>query len=241
MGGLVRSLLVGHPRQPAGPIIATVAEYDGRPAVRVSATQLGAEFSASQARKVVDGWCAFFATGPSPIASLEFTSRTPKRLFASLRGQTQLKALGVKWGDYEDLSALAGMHELNDLWLGGASSLRGVGPLAGLQQLRCLGIESLRHVKDLSPLASLTRLQDLEIGGDWMSARIAHVDSISFLRQLPDLERLVLHTIIADDLDYSPLLALTKLREIRVKRARGMKPSHDQLAALIPALEPIAT
>lgn len=70
-----------------------------------------------------------------------------------------------------------------------------------------------------------------------MSSRTAHVESIEFLRHLADLNRLVLHTIAVDDHDYSPLLALPHLTEIRVARARGMRPSHDDLAAAIPALK----
>jgi hypothetical protein len=150
--------------------------------------------------------------------------------------QVQLTALGVKWGDYEGLDALGGMHELTMLWLGGASSVRTLEPLAKLSQLRELGIESLRHVHDLSPLASLLQLRDLEVGGNWMSPRIAHADSIGFLRHLRKLQRLVLQTITVDDLDYSPLLSLNGLDEVRVMATRGMRPTHDELCAAIPAL-----
>jgi hypothetical protein len=114
-------------------MITTVGEYDGSPTVRISGTQLGTEYSANQARKIVDAWCEFFAAGPTPVLELAFTSRTPKRLFASLRGQRQLIALAVKWGDYDDLSPIAGMPDLCELWLGGASSVRTLTPHAELQ------------------------------------------------------------------------------------------------------------
>jgi hypothetical protein len=216
-----------------------VDEYDGEPVVRVSATQLGTRYSAYRARTIVDQWCEFFASGPTPITDLAFTTRTPKRLFASLRGQTQLRCLRVKWGDYDDLSPLTGMHALTELWLGGASNVPTLAPLAQMPQLRQLAVESLRHVHDLSPLGSLTQLRALEVGGNWVSPRIVHVDSIAFLRRLPDLESLVLHTMIVDDLDYSPLLSLGSLKDIRVMPARGMRPSHDELCAAIPALKPL--
>jgi hypothetical protein len=92
-------LRVRHPSQGFTTPITTVGEYDGSSVVRVSATQLGTKYSAHQARKIVDRWCEFFAGGPTAIADLAFTSRTPKRLFASLAGQTQLRSLGVKWSD----------------------------------------------------------------------------------------------------------------------------------------------
>ena len=229
-------LRVRHPSQGSATPITTVDEYDGSPVVRVSATQLGTRYSAYRASKIVDQWCEFFAGGPTAIVDLAFTSRTPKRLFASLAGQTQLRSLGVKWGDYDDLSPLTRMPELTELWLGGASSVPTLAPLAEMRQLRQLVIESLRRVHDLSPLASLPQLRSLEVGGDWISPRIVHVDSVAFLRNLPSLERLVLHTLIVDDLDYSPLLALGNLKEVRVMAARGMRPSHDALCAAIPAL-----
>lgn len=232
-------LLVRHPSQGTTTPITTVDQYDGGSVVRVAATQLGTRYSASQAKKIVDHWCEFFAGGPTPITDLAFTTRTPKRLFASLREQTQLRSLGVKWGDYDELSPLAGMHELAELWLGGASSIRTLAPLAEIPELRELAVESLRRVHDLSPLGSLARLRALEVGGDWMSPRIVHIDSLAFLRKLPSLENLVLHTMIVDDLDYSPLLSLGSLKEVRVRPAKGMRPSHDELCAAIPALEPL--
>lgn len=230
---------VRHPSQGSAPPLTRVDEYDGGSVVRVSATQLGTSYSAREARKIVDQWCQFFDSGPTPVTDLAFTTRTPKRLFESLRGQTQLRCLAVKWGDYDDLGPLTGMHELTDLWLGGASSVRTLTPLAEMPQLRELAIESLRHVHDLSPLGGLTQLRVLELGGDWMTPRFVHVDSIEFLRRLPDLERLVLHTMVIDDLDYSPLLGLSRLREARVMPTRGMRPSHDELCAALPALQPL--
>lgn len=148
-----------------------------------------------------------------------------------------MRSLRVKWGDYDDLSPLTRMHDLTELWLGGASNIPSLAPLAEMPQLRDLAVESLRHVHDLSPLGSLTKLRTLEVGGNWMSPRIVHVDSVAFLRSLPGLEHLVLHTMIVDDLDYSPVLSLGNLREARVMPARGMRPSHDELRAAIPALE----
>ena len=60
-----------------------------------------------------------------------------------------------------------------------------------------------------------------------MSPRIAHVDSVAFLRQMPQLRSLLLHTIIVDDLDYSPILELQNLEAVAVMKARGMRPAWD--------------
>lgn len=150
------------------------------------------------------------------------------------KGQPQLRRLFVKWGDYEDLSPLRSMSQLETLRLGGASSVRNLGPLAKSRALTGLELEGLRHAHDASPLASLTGLRQLELGGDWMSPRVAHIDSIAWLPSLSNLEHLLLHTLIVDDLDYARLLDLPKLRAVRVMAARGMHPSLEELKTRLP-------
>ena len=61
----------------------------------------------------------------------------------------------------------------------------------------------------------------------------AHVGSIRFLRHLTQLDELVLHTIIVDDLGYTPL-APPRLKSVRVMNARGMTPTLEQLEAALP-------
>lgn len=212
--------------------ITRVSEYNGQLAVCISATQLGAQFSTVEARKIVLEWMEFFASGPSPIKDLRFVSRTPKRLFESLAGQSQLHTLAVKWGDYDDLSALQPMEELSVLQLRGASNVRSIEALARLPRLEALLLESLRHAHDLSPLGKAKSITALDVGGDWMSLRRAHIDSVAFLRQMPQLRSLLLHTIIVDDLDYSPISGLPNLESVRVMKARGMSPSYEELTAL---------
>jgi len=216
------------------PVLTEVADYAGQEVVRVSCTQLGTNYTAARARRVVADWTDFFSCGPGAMRDLEFVTRTPKRLFASLQGQTQLRRLVIKWGDYEDLSAVSGLHELRVLTLRGASCVTSVRALADLVALEHLGIEGLSRAHDMTPLGSLVRLTALELGGNWMTPRIAHVDSIRFLRHLTQLEELLLHTIIVDDLDYTPVLALPRLKSVRVMNARGMTPTFEQLEAALP-------
>ncbi|GGB91424.1 hypothetical protein [Cellulomonas carbonis] len=217
------------------PPVTSVREYQGEPVIAVAATQLHARHTRTQATKIVDEWVEFFSAGPSPITELHFVTRTPKRLFAALAGQTQLLRLFVKWGDYADLSALSAMDQLEVLRLGGASSVRSVEPLADLDAtLTHLEIESLRDAHDLSPLGHLNNLVQLDLGGDWMSPRIAHIDSITWLPGLRRLEHLLLHTLIVDDLDYTPLLGLKRLKAVRVMQARGMRPSLTVLSDQLP-------
>lgn len=216
------------------PILTQVAEYSGQEAVKISCTQLGTSYSAGQGRQVVASWIEFFTAGPNPIRDLEFVSRTPNRLFEALATQTQLTRLAVKWGDYQDLTVLRDLAQLRELILRGASSVATVDPLGELTNLESLEMESLRKAHDMSALGRLTRLRNLELGGDWIAPRLAHVDSIAFLRYLTNLEDLLLHTLIVDDLDYTPLLALPRLRSVRVRKAQGMTPTHEHLKSVLP-------
>jgi hypothetical protein len=214
--------------------LTEVAEYQGESFVRVAATQLGTEYSAAAARRVVDDWVGFLSAGPSPIRELEFTTRTPRRLFEALAGQPQLRLLTVKWGDYSDLSPLTGLIELRHLALRGASGVHDLSPIGVLTYLESLAVEGFRQIPDLNPLASLQCLTSLELGGNWMTPRNAHVDSIEVLRQLPGLRRVHLHTLIVDDKNYSPLLALPNLTAVRFMKVRGMRPSFQELKARLP-------
>jgi hypothetical protein len=215
----------------ATPQVTRVSEYEGQVAIRICATQLGTRYTAAQAKRVVTEWEEFLSAGASPIRELEFATRRPKRLFDALHAQTQLRALNVKWGDYADLTALMGMTQLRTLRLRGASAVADVRPLASLVGVQYLQIEGLRRVRDLSPVGSMTGVTSLELGGNWMTPLVAHVDSFRFLREMPQLRTLLLHTIVSDDLDYSALLDLPNLNSLRVMEVRGMSPSIDVLKA----------
>lgn len=216
------------------PKLTRVSEYEGQAAVRIRATQLGTDYTDAQAKRVVTEWEEFFSSGPSPIRELEFVTRTPKRLFEALRSQTQIRSLTVKWGDYRDLTPLAGMTELRTLRLRGASAVEDLQPLADLLTVQDLQVEGLRRVRDLSPVGDMTGVTALELGGDWSTPRVAHAESFGFLRKMPQLRELLLHTIAADDLDYSAILDLPNLAAVRVMEVRGMRPSLAVLKAQTP-------
>lgn len=216
------------------PVIVSVADYDGEEEVRLRATQLGSDHTASAARRVVAEWVELFSAGPSPIRRLELTSRTPARLFAALSGQTQLESLAVKWGDYADLSPVSRMSSLQVLSLRGASKVTSVDALGGLVGLRSLTIEGFKEIVDPSPLGRLTALARLELGGNWTAPRDGHLPSIGFLGDLRGLTDLLLHTVVVDDRDYSPLLDLPALEKVRVMEVRGMSPSIEELRAALP-------
>ena len=126
------------------------------------------------------------------------------------------------------------MTRLRHLELRGASGVTDVSALATLDQLRVLALEGFRTIEDPVPLKGLSALSDLEIGGAWMTPRNAPISSISFLRDIPTLTKVVLHTLVVDDRDYSPLLDLPHLRSVRVMKVRGMRPEHEELRRRLP-------
>ncbi|MFD1722354.1 hypothetical protein [Amnibacterium endophyticum] len=211
-------------------------EYDGEPAVFVAATQLDA--SRPVASRIVQEWCEFFASGASAILDLEFVTRTPKRLFASLRGQSQLERLALKWGDYDDLAALAPMRRLLELDLGGASGVTDLQPLAGLASLRRLRLEGTKRVHDYSPLGSLAQLEQLTVSEGLGGPRL-HADTLGWVRGLRALRSLGFGVTV-DDLDYSAVLDLGHVEHISIAPVKGMHPSLVDLEWASPGMQAAA-
>ncbi len=207
-------------------------DYQGQQSIRVAATQ-NDHLTATQARKLVAEWMEFFTSGPQPFTSLEFVTRTPRRLFETLAHQSQLEYLEVKWGDYNDLAPIANMPRLHTLKFQGMPAVKSVAPLAAHPSLRTLELHGLRDAHDMSPLGTMTALRDLSLGGDFNSIRIAHIDSLDFLSGLPELERLFLGCLIVDSKDYTPMMGLPNLTDAWAMECRGMRPPIRELAAQV--------
>ena len=214
--------------------VVEVREYGGESSIILAATQLGSGYSDTRKRQIVNEWVEFFSSGPTPIRSLHFVTRTPKRLFDALSEQTQLKDLLVKWGDYDNLQVLSDMSELVTLRLRGASGVRDLQPLAALQTVETLQVEGLSGLVDASPVGEMRSVTNLELGGNWMTPRNVRITSVAFLAQRPQLQRLLLHTLIVDDLDYRPLMSLPNLQKVAVMTTRGMTPPIEELVDQLP-------
>ncbi len=125
------------------------------------------------------------------------------------------------------------MVELQQLALRGASGVHDLTPISVLTRLETLDVQGFRDIETLADSGNFStdeprtrrRLDD---------SQNAHVGSIAFLRHLPGLQRLLLHTLIVDDKDYSPLLALPNLNAVRFKKVRGMRPPFEELKARLP-------
>ena len=136
----------------------------------------------------------------SPISQLDF-----------LKNLTNLKRLHIRGsrepaGTFSDLSALAGLINLEDLYLylDGVSDLNG---LSGMSQLKSLVLTGNMEIADLSPLAGLTKLQSLEVplGGENVGVDLSPLAGLTDLRTLRTGSNVT---------DLTPLSGLTGLREL---------------------------
>ena len=136
----------------------------------------------------------------SPISQLDF-----------LKNLTNLKRLHIRGsrepaGTFSDLSALAGLTNLEDLYLylDGVSDLNG---LSGMSGLKSLVLTGNMEIADLSPLAGLTKLQSLEVplGGENVGVDLSPLAGLTDLRTLRTGSNVT---------DLTPLSGLTGLREL---------------------------
>ena len=152
---------------------------------------------------------------------------------------------GAAWGDVSDLSLLASMPNLKELWLcrqqiSDLSPLEGLpitrlvlcdnqiedlSPLSSLTSLNTLWLGG-NAPSDLTPLAGLTRLRDLNLDGVDDSGQLTPLDSLAPLTELP-LTRLSLGGRTVSDGDWSVLGALPLLEEVSL-----WAPPEEAVAAL---------
>jgi hypothetical protein len=211
--------------------ISQVEEYDGRESVTVAATQLESpNLTRSQARKILDKWLRFFGT-PSPIRHLELASRVPQELLDAVGAQTQLASLTVKWGPYSDLSPIAGLTELRQLRLGGASRVVDLSPLTALRSLTLLDLDGVTTVSDPSPLSRMTELESLAFGNAHLgSDALVKLEDIEWLGPLVGLRSVALVCVKLARPDLSPLLALPHLGHIALSLRREYRQQVREFA-----------
>ena len=160
-------------------------------------------------------------TDLSPLAGL--TELTALNLMGTgatdltpISGLTGLEELDLANPDLADLSPLAGLTGLKILYLDDgnmvSSAITELSPLAGLTDLEGLYIPAKSNYTDFSPLAGMVHLKELIMMGS-QSDGTNSIDSLDFLTNLKDLERLC---ISVRSCDLSPIAGLTSLKEIRM-------------------------
>ena len=124
---------------------------------------------------------------------------------------TELKLAdqGLTDADIQDLGQLKNLQVLS---LEDNPGITDLSPLAGLTDLEGLYIPAKSNYTDFSPLAGMVHLKELIMMGS-QSDGTNSIDSLDFLTNLKDLERL---RISVRSCDLSPIAGLTSLKEIRM-------------------------
>ena len=130
-----------------------------------------------------------------------------------LSEMTNLKKLNLDGNQLSDLTALAGLTQLQSLSLGENGAVTDLSPLSGMVELVNLTLPANAEISDLSPLAGMQQLRSLNMSSG-LGESLSLIEDISPLSELSHLESLTLAVRSLNDL--SSLSGLTNLRELRL-------------------------
>ncbi len=151
--------------------------------------------------------------------NLSNAARTHELDLCTFSHLNNLKDLFLGVGDYDDLSPLAGLRELESLSAPG-SAVKDASPLSKLSKLDRLDL-SHTGITDVSPLAALTSLTELTLDD-------TSISDVSPLAKLSKLEKLGLqHTQVKD------LSVLKPLKKLKVLYVAGT-PADEEGLTLAP-------
>lgn len=213
--------------------VTEVSQYGGEEKLIINCTQLGSTYkSQNEKKRVLAEWCDFLIENPTAFKLLKFGTRMPQALLDAVCRQKELEQLEIKWGAYNDISAIQELKKLKLLYIGSGAGVESIRPLSKLSSLIGLYVENFQKVRDYSELASLNALESLTICGDGMSPKYITLDSIEFLRRMPQLRFLRLLTIRLQSKDYTPILELQELEHLSLGSHRDVKKAYDALCRL---------
>ena len=142
------------------------------------------------------------------LETLHVREIKPAVFEAMLRGMPNLRELSIYGTRIEDLQAIASLP-LQSLRLVWAHKITSLEPLAMLDRLEALAIGDLKQVSDFSPIAQCANLTTLDIEAGMWGAQL--VDSLGFLKAMPQLRELSLQQLKIGDGDVTPICSLTNL------------------------------
>ena len=141
-----------------------------------------------------------------------------------------LKKLHIKWGAYKDISKISNLQNLQYLDIGSGAGVESIEGITKIKGLVALSIENFKKISDYSSLSQLKELESLSIcGGIWSTI---HVDSLSFLRDMKNLQIFCFLGAILTDKDMSPFLDLVDIKHLTLMGDRETKAIYEQLIKL---------
>lgn len=217
--------------------IVELSEYNKEKELSIECTQLGYWLEKNgkkqkDAKQILDDWCDFLSNNPSVFEKLIFPTKVPQKLFDAICSQKNLKRLEIKWGGYSDLSRIENLTKLEFLDIGSGASVECIKPLLKLKKLKAVQVENFQKISDYSGFAELNNLESLFIDGDRTSPRNIKIDSIQFLKQMPQLKCYRMLATILKSKDYTPILELKNLEYLAIRRRREVIKLDDEFAKM---------
>ena len=184
------------------------------------------------AKRILNDWCDFLSNNPNAFEKLILPTKVPQELFDAVCHQTNLKRLEIKWGGYKDLSNIENLTKLEFLDIGSGASVESIEPILKLKKLKAVQVENFQNITDYSGFAKLENLESLFIDGDRTSPRNIKVESIEFLREMPQLRCYRMLATILKNKDYTPILELKNLEYLAIRRKREVIKLDDEFAKM---------
>lgn len=226
-----------HADEPEPRCVIEVSEYRGESSLTIACTQLGDNFTPQyktqkEKKRVLQEWCEFLRDNSEAFEALSFCTRVPQTLFNAVCQQKRLKKLHLKWGVYPDLTQLSYLQNLEYLHIGSGAGVQSIAPIALLSGLIALSVENFQKIRDYSALAELKCLESLCIEGDGLGPQYIHVDSLNFLKEMPQLRYFSFMTARLASKDMTPVLSLVNAEHLTLRSGKETKLLYDRIIAL---------
>ena len=175
------------------PFIHFPEEYHGEEKLKLCCTQISG-LSDYQQKKVTDKWAEYLSAEKLPVKFLQCCTATPQRIFDAICTQGSIEVLRLKWGRFNDLSAITKLKDLRALHIDMASSVEDLTPIGELEHLEYLFLDNVKKTQDFSAIGKLSGLTALHICvGMW--EWLTEVESADFLLELKKLRYLSLGAV----------------------------------------------
>jgi hypothetical protein len=204
-------------------VINKIEEYKGEEYLMLACTQLN-NHTAVEQTKVVNKWCELFTSQQLSAKIIWLNSRASQKIIDAVCHQQNLEGLWIKWGVYPDISKLNKLQQLKYLHLGGGSSIEDISSVATLSCLKNFESSHLYKINNYSFLGKMKNITDLTIEGDpYSSMKHVVLDSLEFLEEMPQIQRLELCMTRIKDHSYLPITKLKNLRSLALPKDKDLE------------------
>ena len=175
------------------PYIHFPDEYTGQPEVKLVCSQhyncfTRPDITPAKQKKITQSWVDFLTSERLPLKRVQLCCRVSQQILDAVCNQQSIEFLRIKWCAAPDLTAIARLINLKQLYVGIGTSVTDISALGELRNLEALCLDSTTKIHDYSPLGRLSELKALDIGGNFQNKAKIDMDSDKFLYELKKLE-----------------------------------------------------